>query len=496
MDTTPPPTKILLDFMRRYGPAAGEWGPVNLVKEVFGATPDDWQGMVLRDFGRGERSIAIRSAHGPGKTCVVGWMVWAMLMTRYPQKTIATAPTKGQLFDGLFTEVLAWGDKLPPQLRDLYLMKGGNRIELISAPANSFFTARTARPETPEALQGIHSEHVLLIGDEASGIPEKIFEAGAGSMSGEHATTVLLGNPIRSTGLFFDVFNKQLSGWKRYHVRAASVDWPDGIPSTRVRPKFVAEMAERYGEESNAFRTRVLGEFPKGDDDTVISFELVESARNREMEIAPQLPFVWGIDVARFGSARNAVAARNRRTLMTIDTWEGVDLMQTSGRIKARYDALLPSERPYVILIDVNGLGGGVVDRLTELGLPIRGINVGESASIDTRFRNLRDELWWRMREWFDGRDVALPTATMNSKDPVEILAKELTQPRYTYQSTGKIKVESKDEMRKRGLRSPDLADAFMLTFAEDVSVLAGGFSAFGGSAWNDDLPDRSVGVP
>lgn len=490
------PGRLLVDFIKKYGPAAGESGPLRLVREVFRAKPDDWQADVLCDFGRGERSVAIRSAHGPGKTCVVAWAIWAMLLTRFPQKTIATAPTKGQLFDGLFTEVLAWGDKLPPELRDLYLMKGGNRIELIASPANSFFTARTARPETPEALQGIHSEHVLLVGDEASGIPEPIFEAGAGSMSGEHATTILLGNPIRSTGLFFDVFNKQLEGWKRYHVRAASVDWPTGIPSERVRPKFVREMAERYGEESNAYRTRVLGEFPKGDDDTVISFELVESARNREIETLDTMPYVWGIDVARFGSAINALVARNRRGVTRVDTWEGVDLMQTSGRIKAKWDALLPGDKPYCILIDVNGLGGGVVDRLTELGLPVRGINVGEAAAIKDRFLYLRDELWWRGREWLEQRDVMLPTGTMGKRDPVERMCKELTLPRYTYQSSGKIKVESKAELKKRGHASPDIADAFMLTMAEDISVLQSGYSAFGGAAWNEDLPDRSVGVP
>jgi hypothetical protein len=490
------PNKVLLDFMLRYGPAAGEMGPLQLVREVFKADPDDWQASVLRDFGRGERGIAIRSAHGPGKTCVCAWMVWAMLLTRFPQKTVATAPTKGQLFDGLFTEVLGWGMELPDQLRSLYLMKGGDRIDYIPAPALSFFTAKTARPETPEALQGIHSDHVLLVGDEASGIPEPIFEAGAGSMSGEHATTVLLGNPIRSTGLFFDVFNKGLDGWKKYHVRAASVDWPTGIPSERVKPKFVKEMAQRYGEESNAFRTRVLGEFPKGDDDTVISFELVESARQRDIE-GGRLPFVWGVDVARFGSARNAIVARDRRRLLSVETWEGVDLMQTAGRIKATYDALLPSERPYCILIDVNGLGGGVVDRLTELGLPVRGINVGEAAAIKERFLYLRDELWWRMRDWFEKRDISLPMGDMDDDwDPIETLAKELTQPRYKYQSSGKIKVESKDEMKKRGLRSPDIADALMLTFAEDVTVLSGGFSSYGGAGWNEDLPDRSMGVP
>lgn len=487
------PDKILLDFIKRYGPPAGPMGPVNLVKEVFRATPDNWQGDVLQDFGRGERRIAIRSAHGPGKTCVVAWMVWAMLLTRFPQKTVATAPTKGQLFDGLFVEILTWGNRLPPVLHTLYNFKS-DRIELIAAPAESFFTARSARPEMPEALQGIHSEHVLIVADEASGIPEPIFEAGSGSMSGDNATTMLLGNPVRTSGLFFDVFNNMADMWKTYHVRAGSVDWPSGIPSDRVVPDFVEDIARRYGEESNAYRIRVLGEFPKGDEDTVVPFELVESSRMREIVSVPGAPNVWGVDVARFGSARNALAIRTKRELVSIETWEGVDLMQTSGRIKAKYDATMPSERPQTILIDVNGLGGGVVDRLTELGLPVRGINVAEAANIDERFHKLRDELWWRVREWFEMRDVKMPPLTKDKLDPVEIVCSELVKPTYKYLSSGKIAVESKDEMRKRGIPSPDLADAFMLTFAEDVSVLMGG--RYGGHSWNDELPDRSVGVP
>lgn len=488
------PARVLLDFIERYGPPMGAMGPVNLVKEVFRADPDQWQGDALQDFGRGARRIAIRSAHGPGKTCVIAWMVWAMLLTRFPQKTIATAPTKGQLFDGLFVEILTWGKRLPPALHALYNFKS-DRIELISSPAESFFSARSARPEMPEALQGIHSEHVLIIGDEASGIPEPIFEAGAGSMSGENATTVLAGNPVRTSGLFFDVFHKMADIWSTYHIRAP-YDWPTGIPSDRITEDFVVDIARRYGEESNAFRIRVLGEFPKGDENTVIPFELVEASRSRDIVSVPGVPRVWGVDVARFGSARNALAIRTKHELLSIETWEGIDLMQTSGRIKAKFDRTMPSERPETILIDVNGLGGGVVDRLSELGLPVRGINVGESANIDDRFARLRDELWWRMREWFEVRDVKLPLDKGDSTDPVEVMASELVQPTYKYMSSGKIQVESKDEMRKRGIPSPDLADAFMLTFAEDVGVLVGGGGGYGSLPWNQELPDRSVGVP
>jgi len=490
------PHAILKDFISRYGPPMGAMGPVNLVKEVFRVEPDEWQSDLLRDFGAGERRIGVRSAHGVGKTCVLAWMVWAMLLTRFPQKTVATAPTKGQLFDSLFTEILSWGKRLPPALHGLYNFKS-DRIELLASPSESFFTARSARPEMPEALQGIHSDHVLIIGDEASGIPEPIFEAGSGSMSGDNATTVLAGNPVRTSGLFFDVFNKMADNWRTYHIRAAGVDWPTGIPSERAIPDFVQDIASRYGEESNAYRIRVLGEFPKGDENQVVPFELVEASRSRDIVTVPGAPSVWGVDVARFGSARNALAVRTKRELISVETWEGVDLMQTAGRIKAKWDATMPSDRPETILIDVNGLGGGVVDRLCELGLPVRGINVAETANIDDRYHRLRDELWWRVREWFEGKDVKVPPMTRKDHDPVETTISELVKPTYKYLSSGKIQVETKDEMRKRGVPSPDLADAFMLTFAEDVSVLMGSSgSGWAGSAWNDELPDRSVGVP
>jgi hypothetical protein len=170
---------------------------------------------------------------------------------------------------------------------------------------------------------------------------------------------------------------------------------------------------------------------------------------------------VWGLDVARFGSDKTALAIRKGRRLVgKIDKWQGKDLMQTCGIIFNKYEKAkkFKAECPKEILVDSIGIGAGVVDRLREMGLPARGVNVAEAASIDTMYNRLRDELWFQVRDWFLSQEVAI-------EDDEELIA-ELTTVKYAYTNLGKLKVEAKDEMKKRGLHSPDLADAVCLSFA------------------------------
>jgi phage terminase large subunit len=464
-------------FMDRYGPRAGARGPLRFVREVLGLEPDKWQRRVLVAYGAGRRRISIRSCHGPGKTAVAAWCVLHALVTHWPQKGVATAPTAGQLFDGLLAEVKHWLRMLPAPIQDLFEVKA-DRIVLKAAPESSFFTARTSREEKPEALQGIHSENVLLVADEASGVPEAIFEAAGGSMSGEHATTLLLSNPVRVGGFFYDTHTKLRDMWETVHVCAAHAVAKGERSrflqsrtyySYRVSQDFVDDMGRRYGTQSNAYRVRVLGEFPQIGDDTVIPFDLAESAVGRDVFEAPDAACVWGLDVARFGDARSVLAKRTRRKLQPLRVWRNLDLMQLCGAVKAEYDDTVPSQRPKAILVDSIGLGSGVVDRLRELKLPVRGINVSESPAVGAKFRNLRSELWWKCREWLEKRDVSLPP-----RDHNEDLVLELTTPRYTFMSNGKMQVEGKADMKKRGFVSPDLADAVVLTFAEETSTMMG----------------------
>ena len=454
-----------VEFVNRY-----RKNPVLFVREVLNTTPDPWQIEFLNHIAANNRRISVRSGHGVGKSTAAAWaMIWYLFL-RFPVKIVVTAPTSSQLYDALFAEVKRWVKVLPQTLQDQLEVKQ-DRIELKDANNEGFISARTSRAEQPEALQGVHSENVMLVADEASGIPEQVFEAAAGSMSGHSAVTLLLGNPVRSSGFFFDTHNRLTQDWVTMKVSCED--------SPRVSAAYIDEMKSRYGEESNAYRIRVLGEFPRSDDDTVIPMELLEMAMARDVSPSAHAPIVWGLDVARFGSDRSALCKRQGNAILEpIKTWKNLDLMQLTGAVVAEYEVLMPSQRPREILVDSIGLGAGVVDRLRELNLPARGINVSESPAMGTTYRNLKAELWHKAKAWLEARDCWMP------KD--ELLVAELATVRYSFTSSGKIQIEGKDEIRKRGLASPDRADAFCLTFAGDAVIGAYGSSA--SSKWSQPL--------
>lgn len=439
--------------------------PVRFVREMLGADPFPYQEEFLRALASGERKMSVKSGHGTGKSTTASWAMLWFLLLRYPVKVVVTAPTSSQLFDAMFAELKRWINELPKELQELLNVKS-DRVELARAPAEAFISCRTARAETPEALAGVHSDNVLLVIDESSGVPEQVFEAAAGSMSGHNATTLMLSNPTRSSGTFFESHNRMKSSW---WTRTWSC-----IDSPLVSDEFVKEMELRYGDTSNAFRVRVLGEFPLSDDNTIIPFHLVEAAQHRDVVISEETPVVWGLDVARFGSDATALCKRQGPVVTELRSWRGLDLMQTTGRVVAEYEALAPSKRPSEILVDSIGVGSGVVDRLRELNLPVRGINVAESPSMGDTYMNLRSELWFKCKAWLEDRSCKLP------KD--DQLIAELTAIRYSFTSSGKMKAESKDEMRRRGVGSPDLADALCLTMASDAATAqSGSFKSFRG---------------
>ena len=456
-----PETHPLAIFMLRYGPAAGELGPERFVIEQLGAKPDPWQIKALRAFGRGDRLIAVRSCHGPGKTAIAAWLVCLMLTTRLPQKTVATAPTSSQLEGALVPEVKMWFGRLPEEVQNLFDVKAKGIYERMTRHGSeSYFEARTSRADAPEALQGVHSDHVLLIGDEASGIPEAVFNAAAGSMSSQHAQTLLIGNPVRTSGYFFEAFHRLADMWTKIHVSHRD--------SPRVTDEFVEQIRRIHGEDSAEYRVRCLGEFPNADDDTLIPYEWVRTAVGRDIVEAPGVRRVWGVDVARFGDDRTVISERTPRRAHVVDHWKNADTMQTASRIKRLYDDAV--HRPESILVDDIGMGSGVLDRLRQLGLPARGVNVAESAAMSEKFNRARSELWWKCREWFQGMNVCLDEPkTKDREDPQEILLAELVSVRYDYTSTGKIDIESKTELKKRIQKSPDFADSLVLTFAEDL---------------------------
>ena len=435
--------------------------PIAFVRDILGVEPDNWQLEALRAVARGHTRLAIRSGHGVGKTCFAAWLCVWFICTRAPFKVAITAPSSSQLFDALWPEFIKWLNILPSGWRDLWDIRS-DRVTL-KADQECFVTARTSRPDTPEAMAGLHSAHILLIADEASGIPEQVFEAASGSMSSHGAITLLIGNATRSTGFFYRAHMMERDRWYTQKVSSAS--------SKRVTSEFVDEIANRYGMDSNAFRVRVLGEFPLADDNTLIGADVVDSAMLRDIEIDPLAIEIWGVDVARFGTDASVLVKRKGRVVTEMPrAWHGLDTMQLAGAIKAEWDITAPNQRPSLICIDVIGIGAGVVDRLHEQNLPILGVNVSETASTTGRYARLRDELWVRCKEWLGNRNVRLPRH--------DRLRDDLLMPRYSFLSDGRLQVESKQSMRSRGLPSCDHADALNLTFCEQGLGVGSGMTS------------------
>lgn len=437
--------------------------PLLFVTKVLGASPETWQEQALNAFLSSPR-MSIRSGHGVGKSTFLAWLIIHHHATQYPAKTGTTAPTEHQLRDILWTEVRKWLARAPESFQQQWQLTD-LRMELKAAPAESFAAGKVAAPQKPEAFAGYHSENMLLIADEASGVSDENFEVGLGAMSTPNARMVLAGNPTRPNGFFHTTHTKLRARWWTQVVNS------EDVPRARGH---IDDIIATYGRDSNAYRIRVLGEFPTTADEQVIPLDLVEAAVKRTIEPSESFRVVWGVDVARFGDDRSALAKRRGNVMLApVQTWRGLDTMQLAGRINADYADTWADERPSEILVDVIGIGAGVVDRLGELGLPVRGVNVGEAAAANDRYMRLRDELWFKGREWFAKRDCGLA-------DDQALIA-ELTAPVYGFSSSGKIIVEPKDETKKRLGHSPDLADAFLLTLAgglDRVRERTDGYSA------------------
>ena len=425
--------------------------PLRFVELVLGAKPSKQQSSVLKALEDGERRIAIRSGHGVGKSTLLAWVLLWWISTRPGAVIPCTAPTAHQLEDILWGEVVRWHKAMGEPLRSL-LTVTKNSVRHKSAPQGWFAAARTSRRDNPEALQGFHGEHLAFLIDEASGVAEEVFEVAEGALSTPGALVILAGNPTRLDGTFYRAFHGEREHWATFHFPSHK--------SPLVSTEYAKHMAARYGESSDIYRVRVEGEFPLCEADTLIALPLVEAAIERAPHKKEVPPLVYGVDVARFGDDETVILKRRGDHVLSIEALRDLDTMAVAGLIAASARA----EKPSLIFIDVIGVGAGVADRLLELGLPIYQVNVARRAAEPERFDDLRSELWWRTREWLESGAPSLP--------PDEELAAQLTTIKYSLTSNGRVRVESKQERKKRGLKSPDRGDALMMTFASPVSAL------------------------
>lgn len=411
--------------------------------------------VAVRDNDR----VCVRSGHGPGKTSWLASIVDWWLCTRSPALVACTAPTYTQLADGIWRNAAIMKAAKPQALQGWTEILN-DEIRVLGLEKINYARARVARKENPDAFHGFHDKNMLLIADEASGVDDKIFEVGEGALSTPGAKLILTGNPTVSSGYFFQAFRDP--EFVKFHWNTEEL--AKKYPGRHISLKFAERIARKWGRDSDVFRIRVLGEFPLADGDSIIPRSWIEAARGRAVEPMGIKP-VWGLDVARYGDDLTALVKRRGNFLLEPpQKWAKADTMQTAGRVIAEYtDAVENGDDPETIYVDVIGVGAGVVDRLREQGIPVQGVNVSESPAVKERYINLRAELWFRARDWFEARDCVIPEA---GGEVMQDLVDELSAVKFEIKSNGKTQAESKDDMKKRGLMSPNLADAFIMTFA------------------------------
>ncbi|MCL5238634.1 MAG: hypothetical protein M1353_12485 [Nitrospirae bacterium] len=316
---------------------------VGFVKHIIGATPTDQQarGLHLHDE---HDFVAEKAGHGTGKSTRGSWLILHYMSCRPNPKIIGTAPTKHQLSDVLWAELSKWHKQMKPFLRNRFKwMK--EKFFHVDDPENWVAYARTATKENPEALQGIHGLYVLQLIEEASGVPDEVFEVLEGAHGMKETKQYMYGNPTRLQGRFYDAFNKDRQFFETF--TSSCLDSP-------IAPaRYIQRMEKKYGKDSNMWRVRVVGDFPLRDGDSYIPFDFAFSALNRD--IVPQKDFakVFGCDIARFGDDETVIAIRQG------DEFHPYHVLRNKGTMEvANYIAMLANkEKPMAIFVDVIGIG-------------------------------------------------------------------------------------------------------------------------------------------
>ena len=426
--------------------------PVNFVKKRLKAKLWTKQEEILRAV-RDHTRVAVRSCNGSGKTFVAAHAVLWWLRCFPDSIVITTAPTEHQVRDVLWREIRrAYHDN-----EDLI----GGKLLRTALELDDKHYAQGLSTDTPERFQGFHEGHILFVVDEASGVREGIFEAMEGSMTSEHSRMLLLGNPTALSGYFYEAFHARRSLWRTIHISAfetPNLRQEEIVNPSLVTQKWVDDAKVNWGEDSPMYQIRVLGDFPSESEDTLISLKIIENAVEGKDEVPDaqdDQPVELGVDVARFGSDRTVICARQGDWVIEMESFTKKDTMETAGLVRQFVKRHSPSR----VRVDAIGVGAGVVDRLKELGVPgVTGINVARRATNQEHFANLKAELYDGLRDRFQQGRVRIPND--------QKLISELASIRYSFTSSGQIRIEDKDELRSRGKPSPDLADALMLAFA------------------------------
>lgn len=441
--------------------------PVEFVKDIIGATPDDIQGDILTSVAENQLT-SVRSGHGIGKSALQSWLIYWFMCTRPFPKIPCTAPTKHQLHDILWAEVAKWRTKSIQSEIEWTQEK----LYMKSNPENWFAVPRTATQ--PDALQGFHADHLLYIIDEASGVKDVVFEPVLGSLSTQDAKLIMCGNPTQLSGFFFDSHNKNRSIYKTFKV--------SGENSKRVSKDYIQMIIDMYGLDSDVYRVRVAGEFPKAMPDSFIQLDWVENCSKKTVITYRPLRIDIGADIARYGDDETIINSLfDKKYQQRPITMHHNDTMQVTGQIVRLVEGYRKDYIgvPIHIKIDCDGLGVGVYDRLKEIKkerlwttVKLYECHFGGAGGKNKKeepveFSNSTGLMWGLLREKLKRGEIQL---YYDDK-----LITQISNRKYRINSDGKIELERKEEMKKRGLTSPDRADALVLSLYDKpnpISVL------------------------
>lgn len=410
-----------------------------------------------------KRRVCARAAHGAGKSSLSAWAVLWFALTRdisEDWKIPCTASAWRQLREYLFPEIRKWAQRLRWQEIGRPPFVEGDELQSLALRLRSGQAVAVAS-NNPALIEGVHADSLLYVFDEAKAIPAATFDAAEGAFSGEAAASesyaLVVSTPGAPEGRFYDI-QKRKPGYEDWWVRKISID--EVINAGRISQEWVDQRRRQWGATSPTFINRVLGDFSEKSGQSFIPLSWVEAACDRWDKLdkgsLTGMHYI-GIDPARYGDDRTAVAIGRDYCILDIDYYQGTSTMETAG-LAAETIRKLGGDIP--VGIETNGVGAGVYDRLAELGYLVTPINVSEKtletdASGELSFFNFRSYLWWMVKDLLDPdnkRGIALP--------PDSTLITDLTSPRYTYMSDGKLQIESKQRLRERIGRSTDAADA------------------------------------
>jgi len=442
------------------------WGVKGTPLEHFKG-PRKWQREVLTQIGehiaqnKGKLDYdtlrqAVSSGRGIGKSALVSWITIWMLSTRIGSTTIISANSESQLRSVTWAEITKW---LAMAINSHWFEVSATRLmpakwltELVERDLKKgtrywSVEGRLWSSENPDAYAGVHNyDGVMVIFDEASGIDDAIWAVTSGFFTENTPNRFWLAfsNPRRNSGYFYECFHAKREFWRTQVVDARTVEGTD--------KQVYQQIIDEYGPDSSQAHVEVYGEFPNASDDQFISAQIVDDAMKRPRYKDQSAPIVLGVDPARFGADATVIAVRQGRDIVDIKRYRGDDTMTVVGHI---IDAI-EEYKPAMVVIDEGGVGGGVVDRLKEQRYKVRGVNFGNKSKNPLMYGNKRAEMWGAMREWL--KSASIPSDRM--------LKSDLISPMMKPDSKGTIFLESKKDMRARGLASPDAADAICVTFA------------------------------